>query len=79
MSRTWCVRAQPYNSYPGNDVIDHILEITDKNIHVHCHKNGNYPSDTPYLHLFERFDTPGMVSGSLATFFTQFDGCLVLL
>jgi len=65
-------------SYPGNNVIGKILEITHSKIHVHCIKFESQGVSDPYLHLFEKFDTPEMVNGALATFLTQFDGCLVL-
>ena len=65
-------------AYPGNNTIDQILKITQLKIHVHCIKFESQMVSNPYLHLFEKFDTPNMVNGALATFLTQFDGCLVL-
>jgi hypothetical protein len=65
-------------SYPGNNVFDKIMEIARTKIHVHCMKIENQTIANPYVHFFERFDTPDMVVGKLAAFLTQFDGCLVL-
>ena len=65
-------------AYPGNNVLGQILEISNARIHVHCIRIENQDVSNPYIHFFERFDPPNMANGSLATFLTQFDGCLVL-
>ena len=65
-------------SYPGNNVAAQIQEIVHSKINVHCIRFEYQAVMKPYLHFFENFDTPDMVNGSLATFMTQFDGCLVL-
>jgi len=58
-------------AYLGNNVLDKMLEISHKRIHVHCIKLESQAVTNQYLHFFERFDTPEMVSGSLATFMTS--------
>ena len=65
-------------AYPGNNVLGQILEIANKNIHVHCIRIENQNISNPNVHFFEKYDPPSMADGSLATFLTQFDGCLVL-
>lgn len=65
-------------AYYCNNVIEQISEIARTKIHVHCIRNEYIVANSPYLHFFERFHIPDMINGALATFLTQFDGCLVL-
>jgi hypothetical protein len=65
-------------SYPGNNVLNQIIEVAHAKVHVHCMRIKNPVVSDPYVHIFERIDTPDMVVGKLAEFMTQFDGCLIL-
>jgi len=65
-------------SLPWDDIRQEIYEITREKIHFHMAQPNVSIKSNPYLHFFPYFPLPQLTDGSLATFMTQFDACIVL-
>jgi hypothetical protein len=61
-----------------DDVRREIYRITEEKIHLHMAKPNLRIKANPYLHFFEHFPLKQLINGSLATFMTQFDACIIL-
>lgn len=65
-------------SLPWDDIRQEIYRITREKIHFHMAQTNVPVKDEPYLHFFPYFPLQRLIDGSLATFMTQFDACIVL-
>lgn len=63
---------------PWDDIRQEIYRITREKIHLHIAQTNATIKVNPHLHLFKYFPLERLVDGSLATFMTQFDACIVL-
>jgi hypothetical protein len=65
------------------DIVAQVLEILRRKIHVHvCETTGienrfRTSKFKDFCHTYKRFDAHDLFDGSLATFMTQFDACLL--
>lgn len=65
-------------SLPWDDIRQEIYRITRKKIYFHMAWTNVPIKGNPYLHFFSYFPLQRLIDGSLATFMTQFDACIVL-
>ena len=65
-------------SLPWDDVRQEIFKITREKIHFHMAQTSVHMKVNPYLHFFQYFPLQRLIDGTLATFMTQFDACIVL-
>jgi len=63
---------------PWDDIRQDIYRITKERIHFHLAQTAIPIKENPYLHFFRYFPLRRLIDGSLATFMTQFDACIVL-
>jgi len=61
-----------------DDIRQEIYEIVNEKIHIHLAETDVPLRKSPYLHFFPYFPLPKLINGSLATYMTQFDACIVL-
>jgi hypothetical protein len=61
-----------------DDIRPQIRRIVRKKIHVHVHETNRPLENSRFIHMFKGFDALQLIDGSLATFMTQFDACIVL-
>jgi len=61
-----------------DDIRQEIYEIVNEKIHIHLAQTDAPLRKSPYLHFFPYFSLPKLINGSLATYMTQFDACIVL-
>jgi len=65
-------------SRPWDDIRQEIYRITREKIHFHIAQTNVPMQKNFYLHFFSYFPLKNLIDGSLATFMTQFDACIVL-
>lgn len=68
-----------FDKSPIDDIRKEIYEITKAGIHFHFAETEDRININKYIHMFPHFDLTGLIDGSLSTFMTQFDACIVLL
>jgi hypothetical protein len=61
-----------------DDIRQEIYRITREKTHFHMTQTNVPIKNNPYLHFFPYFPLQRLIDGSLATFMTQFDACIVL-
>ncbi|WP_304329683.1 hypothetical protein [Candidatus Culexarchaeum yellowstonense] len=61
-----------------DDIRQEIYEIANEGIHIHLAETNVPLRKSPYIHFFPYFPLPQLINGSLATYMTQFDACIVL-
>jgi len=64
--------------HPFDNIRPQLRQLCRARIHIHLPDTGNPLWEDPYLHTFPAFVAADAVDGSLATFATQFDACIVL-
>jgi glycosyltransferase involved in cell wall biosynthesis len=61
-----------------DDIRQEIYEIANEKIHIHLAETDVPLRKSPYIHFFPYFPLSRLIDGSLATYMTQFDACIVL-
>jgi len=71
-------RADFSNKRPCDDVRRQIREITESKIHFWLSSKNRNIEKNGYIHFYPWFNLSEVMTGSMATFMTQFDACIYL-